>query len=68
MQRYHLSALKLWLGREHRAEKMCGEETERRTEVVEDQFWHMLGGVSMTRETSAFDPIADTEMECWTFG
>ncbi len=48
---------------EQTAEQMGGEDAEGSAEVVEDEFGEMVGGVSVTGEFFAFDPVGDGEVE-----
>jgi hypothetical protein len=41
MQCHYLTATELRKGREKRAKKATNRETEKRLEVVEDQFWRV---------------------------
>ena len=57
VQRDHLPPLQLGLGGEQGAHEMRHEQAERGGEAVEDEFGGVVGGVSVARETLAWDPV-----------
>lgn len=68
MQRHHLPSLQVRLRREHCTEEMCGEQAKGCAKVIEDEFWGVVCGITVSRQSSAFNPIADGEVECGAGG
>ena len=60
---HDLASLKFRLRWEHRPEKMRRQKAERSAEVVEDDFREVVGGITVSWESLAFDPVADGKME-----
>lgn len=63
-----LPTLKVWLGREALLEHACSEETQRRAEVVQDQFGPVASCSTVAGKSLALNPVADAEVESRTNG
>lgn len=63
VQRHHSPALQLRLRRIQILEQVRREETQRRAEVVEDEFGYVASGVSVPGQLLAFHPVRNGEVE-----
>ena len=54
------------LRRKERPKQMRSEQTQRRTEVIQNQLRKVICWVSVPRELFPFHPVRDREMESWS--